>query len=76
MEYMNHLIDLGVAGFRIDAAKHMWPADLKKIVASLKNLNTEYGFSPNSKPFVFQEVIDPGKVFYFSRLYFYHIFSF
>lgn len=28
-EYMNHLIDLGVAGFRIDAAKHMWPADLK-----------------------------------------------
>lgn len=58
---MNHLIDLGVAGFRIDAAKHMWPEDLKKIVASLKNLNTEYGFAPNSKPFVFQEVIDAGK---------------
>ena len=23
--YFNHLIDLGVAGIRIDAAKHMWP---------------------------------------------------
>ena len=23
--YFNHLIDIGVAGFRIDAAKHMWP---------------------------------------------------
>lgn len=23
--YLNSLIDLGVAGIRIDAAKHMWP---------------------------------------------------
>ena len=23
--YFNHLVDLGVAGIRIDAAKHMWP---------------------------------------------------
>lgn len=26
--FLNHLVDLGVAGFRFDAAKHMWPADL------------------------------------------------
>ena len=24
--YFNHLIEIGVAGIRIDAAKHMWPA--------------------------------------------------
>jgi len=23
--YLNDLVDLGVAGIRIDAAKHMWP---------------------------------------------------
>ncbi len=23
--YLNHLVDLGFAGFRVDAAKHMWP---------------------------------------------------
>lgn len=27
--FMNYLIDLGVAGFRISACKHMWPNDLK-----------------------------------------------
>lgn len=30
-DYLNSLIDLGVAGFRIDAAKHMWPEDLSNI---------------------------------------------
>lgn len=29
VEFMNKLINIGVAGFRVDAAKHMWPADLK-----------------------------------------------
>ena len=23
--YLNDMIDIGVAGFRVDAAKHMWP---------------------------------------------------
>lgn len=27
--FLNHLVDCGVAGFRIDAAKHMWPEDLR-----------------------------------------------
>ncbi|RZC42958.1 Alpha-amylase domain containing protein, partial [Asbolus verrucosus] len=57
-EYMNHLIDLGVAGFRIDAAKHMWPSDLKNIYSRLKNLNTKFGFPPNARPFIYQEVSD------------------
>ena len=30
-EYFNDLIDLGVAGFRVDAAKHMWPEDIAGI---------------------------------------------
>lgn len=37
---MNRLIDLGVAGFRIDAAKHMWPNDLNKLINKLKNLTS------------------------------------
>ena len=24
-EYLNRLVEIGVAGFRIDASKHMWP---------------------------------------------------
>jgi glycosidase len=39
--YMNRLIDIGVAGFRIDAAKHMWPNDLNKLLGKLKNLSLE-----------------------------------
>lgn len=31
IEYMNALIDLGVAGFRVDASKHMWPGDCQVI---------------------------------------------
>ena len=34
-EYMNRLINIGVAGFRIDAAKHMWPNDLNKLIGKL-----------------------------------------
>ncbi|MEY3028710.1 MAG: hypothetical protein RL198_107 [Actinomycetota bacterium] len=33
--YLLDLLDLGVAGFRIDAAKHIWVKDLEEIVALL-----------------------------------------
>jgi len=39
--FMNSLIDMGVAGFRIDAAKHMWPADIQDILSRLKNVRSE-----------------------------------
>ena len=39
--YLNDLIDIGVAGFRVDATKHMWPADLTQIYASLHNLRSD-----------------------------------
>nr|AFE48186.1 amylase [Spondylus violaceus] len=58
-EYLNHLIDLGVGGFRVDAAKHMWPGDLRAIFARLHNLKSDV-FGSNVKPFIYQEVIDMG----------------
>lgn len=59
-EYLNHLIELGVAGFRVDAAKHQWPTDLEVIYNRLNFLNTSFGFDQKSNPFIYQEVIDTG----------------
>ena len=55
-EYMNKLIDLGVAGFRVDACKHMWPGDLENIYHRLHNLSSAW-FPNGSKPFIYQEVL-------------------
>ncbi|XP_076678897.1 alpha-amylase-like isoform X2 [Andrena cerasifolii] len=60
VNFMNEAIDIGVAGFRMDAAKHMWPADLKVIYSRLKNLAVGHGFPRDAKPFIYQEVIDYG----------------
>lgn len=60
VEYMNHLIDLGVAGFRVDAAKHMWPGDLEEIYKQLQSLSAEHGFPTGARPYIVQEVIDLG----------------
>ena len=57
-EFLNHLIDIGVAGFRSDASKHQWPADMKAIISRLHNLNTTY-FPKNSRPFIYHEVPNP-----------------
>lgn len=50
-QYLLRLMDLGVAGFRIDAAKHMAPQDIAGIFARV-DAKTE------KTPFVFLEVID------------------
>nr|XP_054762213.1 alpha-amylase 2-like [Lytechinus pictus] len=57
--YFNKVIDLGVAGFRVDAAKHMWPGDIEAILGMTNDLNTAY-FPANTRPFFFHEVIDKG----------------
>lgn len=44
----------------VDAAKHMSPKDLQVIYSRLKNLNTKYNFPKNTRPYIFQEVIDYG----------------
>ncbi|CAG2253198.1 AMY [Mytilus edulis] len=50
--FFNHLIDLGVAGFRVDAAKHMWPGDILAIQKLTKDL------PEGGTPFFYHEVID------------------
>ncbi|KAG5670323.1 hypothetical protein PVAND_000599 [Polypedilum vanderplanki] len=57
-DYLNNLIRLGVAGFRVDIMKHMWPQDLEVIWSRMNNLNTLHGFASNSRPFVVGEVTD------------------
>ncbi|GFN97796.1 alpha-amylase, partial [Plakobranchus ocellatus] len=51
-EYLNKLIDLGVAGFRVDAAKHMWPRDIAAIQKKVNDL------PEGGRPFFYFEVID------------------
>ena len=47
--YLNDLLSLGVAGFRLDAVKHMAAEDVAGILAQVEG-----------EPFVVQEVIDRG----------------
>ncbi|XP_077954803.1 alpha-amylase-like [Gasterosteus aculeatus] len=58
-DLLNKLIDMGVAGFRVDTCKHMWPGDLSAVFGRLRNLNTKW-FPSGSRPFIVQEVIDLG----------------
>ena len=60
VEFINHLINLGVAGFRMDACKHMSYSDLRVIYRRVKALSPGHGFIAGSRPFLFQEVIDIG----------------
>ena len=74
-DYINDLIGLGVKGFRVDAAKHMWPGDIEGI--QVYNMFVKYltwnGLSilfflfqskvsdvDGKRPFFFHEVIDQG----------------
>ena len=56
---MNKIIDWGVAGFRVDASKHMFPEDVERMFGRLNNLNEQW-FESGTRPFVFMEVIDMG----------------
>uniref|UniRef100_A0A182JYI3 Alpha-amylase n=1 Tax=Anopheles christyi TaxID=43041 RepID=A0A182JYI3_9DIPT len=60
VDFMNRLIELGVAGFRMDASKHMWPEDLGTIYNRLHRLNEAFEFPMHASPFIYQEVIDLG----------------
>ncbi|MEO1070610.1 MAG: alpha-amylase family glycosyl hydrolase, partial [Cyanobacteria bacterium J06638_6] len=52
--YMSELVDMGVAGFRIDAAKHIRNEELGEILAQLRDRH------PTTDLYIYQEVIDPG----------------
>ena len=58
-DWLNKMIDIGVAGFRSDASKHQWPGDLNAIYSRLHNLNTKY-FPSGAKPFFAHEFIQGG----------------
>ena len=49
--YLNHLISLGVVGFRVDACKHMWPGDLENIYGRLNVIKSD-----GMPPFMYNEV--------------------
>ena len=63
-DYLNDLIGIGIAGFRIDAAKHMRPADIADILSRLDPLesaidtNTGLPFHQAGTPYIYQEVIE------------------
>lgn len=59
VEFMNRVLEIGAAGFRVDASKHMWPGDLAEIYKGLRNLSTKY-FPADAQPYLYQEVIDMG----------------
>ena len=52
--YLISLNELGIAGFRVDAAKHVPPADLEAIMTRVNNAAASAG---RPKPYVFLEVI-------------------
>lgn len=54
--YLGDLLGLGVAGFRIDAAKHMPAGEIRAILDAAVALAPETA----ATPFVYQEVIDLG----------------
>jgi len=61
IRYFNSLIDMGVAGFRIDAAKHVKASELDSIYSGMHDLRSEANwFSANQRPVVYQEVIGGG----------------
>ncbi|WP_320821950.1 alpha amylase C-terminal domain-containing protein [Reinekea sp.] len=61
IRYFNSLIDMGVAGFRIDAAKHVKASELDTIYSGMHDLRSDSDwFSANRRPVVYQEVIGAG----------------
>ncbi|WP_035275733.1 carbohydrate-binding module family 20 domain-containing protein [Actinoalloteichus caeruleus] len=54
-DYLNDLVGIGVAGFRVDAAKHMPQADLQAIYGMLDDV-PHFG----GRPHIYQEVIEGG----------------
>lgn len=55
--YLADLVDIGVRGFRIDAAKHIQPVELDSIVTKLNRAVLAAG---DARPYLFHEVIDMG----------------
>ncbi|XP_054287834.1 alpha-amylase-like [Macrosteles quadrilineatus] len=57
VHHLNHLIEIGVAGFSIDSAINMHPDDLSVIYQRVNHLNTEHGFPAETRPMIYQDVL-------------------
>lgn len=57
--FLNKLISLGVTGFRIDAAKHMYPADIYAILSAADDVVGADG--KTKRPFLYNEVLPNDK---------------
>ena len=44
--YLQDCLDIGVVGFRVDAAKHMWPEDIKNTIAKVNRFFSSLFFAP------------------------------
>ena len=66
-DYLLFLARLGVAGFRIDAAKHIQPVELDSI---LSRVNRTLSSEGRPRPYYFAEVIDHGGEAVTARDYF------
>jgi alpha-amylase len=51
-EFFNKLIDFGVAGFRLQFCKYLWPEEIKIILSVMKPLNTDFGFKSGEEPYI------------------------
>ena len=51
---------MGVAGFRVDAAKHIWPDDMEIIFSRVNDLD-DIVYGLRFRPFIYYEILDMGK---------------
>jgi alpha-amylase len=67
-DYLNHLTELGVAGFRIDAAKHMPAKDIAAVIEKLDGEPTiiQEVIRGAGEPIQPEDYLDSGGVFEFS----------
>ena len=60
VNFLNDLLSIGVAGFRVDAMKHMWPEEVNdNILKQLNDVDNEV-FGAGKKAWIGSEVIDQG----------------
>jgi alpha-amylase len=57
VSHLNELIDMGVAGFRVDASKHMYPEAIQEILLQAKVLDEKI-YGANKRPFIIHECRD------------------
>lgn len=57
-DLIDRLIAMGVAGFFISGAELIAPDHLKTLLLKVTDLNTDFEFSPKSRPFIMLDVID------------------